>query len=294
MARQMFELGHEACDIGHAHAVGHVFEHLLVVGRVADIHPARQRGVQIDVEQLACDPARTFELVVLAEPAVDVDGADGGIHARGLHDGHAFIDLCLRHMSEFAVIHGDIAFATGRIGGTSGAGHGGFDLLEHLLHAGKVAGTLIGRLLVELVQAALGIAAQRHGTVLGHDGVHGPGRCKRHAPADGAAGDGHHFQTRILEARNGGHHMLGHHAVGGQRVVDIGQHAQQLGRCLQFRQRTQKFLAHRKLSMHCKGRLSLARPIGVTPSKGRPLRSGRRPPPARSAREGEAAEPLRG
>ena len=41
--------------------------------------------------------------------------------------------------------------------------------------------------------------------------------------------DRHHFQPRILEACNGGHHMLGHYAIGGQGVVDIGQHAQQVG-----------------------------------------------------------------
>jgi hypothetical protein len=63
-----------------------------------------------------------------------------------------------------------------------------------------------------------------------------------------AAGDGHHFQTRILEARNRGHHMLGHHAVGGQRVVDIGQHAQQLwGPAVQTK--GAEILGSQKLSM---------------------------------------------
>ena len=142
-----------------------------------------------------------------------------------------------------------------------------------------------------LAAASTRIAAQRHGSVFGDDGVHRPGRGKRHAPAHGAAGDGNDLQSRILEARNGGHHMLGHHAVGGQRVVDIGQHAQQIPGNRQFRQRAQKFLAHNKLSMHCKRRPNLAQPIGGTPSKGRP--AARASSPSGEAREGEGAKRLR-
>ncbi|OMP13653.1 hypothetical protein COLO4_01224, partial [Corchorus olitorius] len=180
----------------------------------------------------AQDPSRAFELVVRAKPAVDVDGADGSVHARRLHDGHAPVNVLLGHLREFAVVHGNVAFAARRVGGAQRAGHGGLDLGQHLLHARVVGGACGLVLLVELVQPALRIAPQCHGAVLGHDGIHGPGLGKRLAPAYGAAGDRYHAQPGLLELGNGINDMGRHHAFRGQGVVDVGEDAERrCGRC---------------------------------------------------------------
>ncbi|MPN28200.1 hypothetical protein SDC9_175640 [bioreactor metagenome] len=48
-----------------------------------------------------------------AVPAVDVDAADGGVHASGAHQRHALVDARLRQLREFAVVDGDVGLAAG-------------------------------------------------------------------------------------------------------------------------------------------------------------------------------------
>ena len=118
--------------------MGEVLEHELVVGRVAHIHPAVDLRVEVASQQLAHDPARALQLVVRAEPAVDVDAAHGGVHACGAQDRHALVDPLLGQVCELAVVDGDVRFASGRVGRAAGAGHPGFDVSQHLLHAGEM------------------------------------------------------------------------------------------------------------------------------------------------------------
>ena len=55
-----------------------VFKHHLVVGRIADIHPALQLGVQVAPEQFVHDPACACQLVVLPYQPLMWDVAHGG------------------------------------------------------------------------------------------------------------------------------------------------------------------------------------------------------------------------
>ena len=133
-----------------------VLEHQLVVGRIAYIHPAVHFCIEIPAPQLAHDPPRTFELVVRAKPAIDVDAAHRGIHARRPHDAHRLVNALLGQVRELAVVDGDVRLAPRRVGGTAGAGHLALDLCKHFLHAGVVAlaGGLV--LLVALDQPLAG------------------------------------------------------------------------------------------------------------------------------------------
>ena len=73
---KVIELEHKTPDVGDPQAVGHPVEHALIVGGVADIGPSFPFGGEIAVEQALDDPLCALALVVFAEPAVDVDGAD--------------------------------------------------------------------------------------------------------------------------------------------------------------------------------------------------------------------------
>ena len=66
----------------------------------------------------------------------------------GLHDGHALGDALLRQLRGFGVVHGDVAFAPGRVGRTPRAGYRGLDLGQHLLHARVIGGACGGVLLI--------------------------------------------------------------------------------------------------------------------------------------------------
>ena len=59
------------------------------------------------------DPACPFELVVVAVPAIDVDAADGGVHAFAFHQRHYSVDLRLAQGGELAVVDGNVGFAAG-------------------------------------------------------------------------------------------------------------------------------------------------------------------------------------
>ena len=83
VGRQHAQVRHEARDVGHGHRQRKVFEHQLVVGRVADVQP--RRGIEAQAEREFHGPACAAPLVVRADPAVDVDRAD----ARAAGHAHA-------------------------------------------------------------------------------------------------------------------------------------------------------------------------------------------------------------
>lgn len=215
----------KAGDVGDADAVGAVREHGFVVGGVADIHPLRQLVGQGAAPELAHDPLRALPFVVLAKPAVDVDGADGGVHARFLHQAHDVGDVLLGQLGEFAVVDGDVALAPGRIGGELGTGHGGGDVLGQRLHAREVVRAHLGALLVELGHAPISLAHEGDSAVFGQQGIERPLLGVGRAPARRAAGDGDQAQAARTQGVQGvqraGHDV----AVAGEGVVDIGHHA---------------------------------------------------------------------
>ena len=68
-------------------------------------------------------------------------------------------------------------------------------------------------------------AAQRHGAVFGHDGVHRPAGGKRLAPTHRPPGDGHHAQACGFEVGQGLQGIGRDGPVGGQGVIDVGEDA---------------------------------------------------------------------
>ena len=136
----MAQLRFKTPQIGDADRVGKSFEHQLVVARIANKYPARHFGVQISAQQFANNPARARQLVVVAKPAVDVDAADRGLQALAFHERHDGRDLRLTQMRKLAVINRDVGFPPRRIGGSVYPRQFALDLLQHALHAAKVAG----------------------------------------------------------------------------------------------------------------------------------------------------------
>ena len=86
--------------------------------------------------------------MVVAVPAIDVNAADGGRHALGLHDLHHLGDLLGCQPGELAVVDGDVGLAPGRVLRQCRARHLAQQALCHRLHALEVTGPSSGILLV--------------------------------------------------------------------------------------------------------------------------------------------------
>ena len=85
-------------------------------------HPPLAHHTSIIPPQRAQDPAGARELVVVAEPAVDVDAADGRVHALGPHQRHDARHGGGVQVHEFAVVDRDVGLAAGGILRQGGAG----------------------------------------------------------------------------------------------------------------------------------------------------------------------------
>src|SRR5262245_42629572 len=81
----MAKSAREIAYVRHPDRVGEEREHRRVVGRVADESMRRARRVEINAELVAHEPPGHGELVVGAEPAVDMDGAHFRGQAARLH-----------------------------------------------------------------------------------------------------------------------------------------------------------------------------------------------------------------
>src|SRR5688500_12623299 len=78
---------HARCEVpyvGDAAAVREEPEHRLVVRAIAAEHEQRPRALELEPERVAHEDPRHRQLVVLAEPAIDVDRGDLGDRARFL------------------------------------------------------------------------------------------------------------------------------------------------------------------------------------------------------------------
>jgi len=209
--------------------VREVAEQLRIVGRVADEHPAFPLGVQVAAEAFAHDPARAAELVVHADPAVDVDGTDGGAEPVLAHQPHDTVDVGFVQPGELAVVDGDVGLAAGAVLRQPRVRQGGQYALRHRLQPHRVRPPCGRVLRVGLAQRAVRPAPERHRVVLGHDGVHRPGQRERLAPAGRPPGDGEHRQAGGAQRVQGGQRVGRDRAVGGQGVVDVGEHAVHVG-----------------------------------------------------------------
>jgi ABC-2 type transport system ATP-binding protein len=128
-------------------------------------------------------------------------------------------------LHELAVVDGDVGLAPRRVGGARGARNLALDARQHGLHAREVGGARGRVLLVALLDPAVGRGQQRHRAVLRHDGVDRPGADEGQAPAHRPPGDRHHRQPRGLEVGERLQRVRRDRAVVGQRVVDVGEHA---------------------------------------------------------------------
>ena len=209
------------------HCVGKEPEHRRVIGRIAGEDVGVFPGSQIDPEQLGHHRARRGQLVVGAEPAVDVDRADLG-HGAGVdEDPHDAVDVGRRQRRHIlAEIDREIRHARELVGRHAGAGN----LTRHALAHGFQPATALGALLVALDEAlpqlaGRAIAPEPEGAVLPDHGVDRPHAGDVVAPAGGPTGDRHDQKPGGLQALERAVGAGRQMAVGGDGVVDVGEHA---------------------------------------------------------------------
>ena len=201
-------------------------EHGLVVGRVAHVHPAFAFRIKVAREQTLHHPARAAELGVAAEPAVDVNRADGCVHAFGAHQCDHRGDLRWRQVRELAVVDRDVGDAPGAVPRQRAARHFAQHARGHLAQPLRVAPARGFVLHIVDGEPARIVTHQRHRAVLGDDGFDRPGQRERCAPAHRPAGDRDHRQPGGAQRHQRTQRIGRDRARGRQRVVDVGQHAQ--------------------------------------------------------------------
>ena len=162
-----------------------------------------------------------------------MDAADRGVHALGPHDGQDFGDALGGQLAELAMVDRQIGFAASAVARDHGARHLAQDACGDLLHAQLVALAFGGVLLVAFFGRAAAPAEPGQGTVLGHHGIHRPGRAlfageKLCAPTDRAPCNGDDVQAGSAQIGQRLQRGRSDASVFGQRVVDVGEHAQQL------------------------------------------------------------------
>ena len=232
--------GGEVAHVGHADAQRQVAEQELVVGGVAHVEPAAALGVEVAPIELAHHPARPAELGVLAEPAVDVDRADGRTHALLAHEGHHALDARLVQPRVLRVVDGDVGHAPGAVARQGGARHVGEHAGGHLAQPAGVArarGLVLGpghaqrARTAGLIRGLQGLRQEGHRPVLRHERSQRPLPREGLAPAHRAPGDGHHGhrggRQRVQRLARRREQL----AVVGERVVDVGEHASHPDQC---------------------------------------------------------------
>src|SRR5262245_7370655 len=182
--------------------MGEKREHRRVVGRVADEYAGLLACVEVDAELLAHEPFAHGELVVDAEPAVDVDGA----HLRGeparLHQRDDAIDCLWRQRWHvLAPIYRQVGFAV-RLIGRDGAAR---DFAQYLLRdrheapAVRRARRRSVRIAADHRLAVLPVAEIER-AVLADYGGNGPHARDMVAPARGPPGDRDDADARAAQA----------------------------------------------------------------------------------------------
>ncbi|MDT4861063.1 hypothetical protein FQZ97_956540 [compost metagenome] len=109
-------------------------------------------GIDVPAQVLANNPARARQLVVPADPAIDMDGTHRGMQAARLHQAHHPRDGRVVQLGELAVVDGDVGLAPGAVLRQAGLRQLGQDALRHRLQACEVGLPRRGVLQVGLVQ----------------------------------------------------------------------------------------------------------------------------------------------
>src|SRR2546425_7157840 len=144
----------EAPDVRYADGIGKELEHRRVVRRIADVDHRGAVSVEVDRKLLSEKLARHAELVVVAEPAVDVDRAQLRMQPGLAHQG---CDTLRRRQRQrrhvLAIVDREVRFAVSLIGRDGTAGHGGDDGLRDLRQPLAIARTHFGWISVMLLQS---------------------------------------------------------------------------------------------------------------------------------------------
>ena len=202
IARLLREAVGEIRDVRDADRMRKEGEHRLVVRRVAGEHEPFALRIEIDGEDLAHQPARHAELVVVAEPAIDVDRAQFRGGAGLAEQPEDAIDRRVgqpRHV--LAIVDREIALAVGLVGRERGARNGGKDALAE---PGEPRALLDPhrRFVEEAANQVppVALVAEIEGAVLADHRIDRPEAGDHVAPAGGPAGDRHHQEPRALQA----------------------------------------------------------------------------------------------
>ncbi len=223
MSKARTEIGH----IRDADRTGKEAEHRRIVGRVADKQVARLVTPEIDAVAFLHQGARHAQLVVVAEPAVDVDRADFRGHAGRAHQRDDPVDLGKRQTRHvLAVVDGEIGLAVKLVRGERAARHFAQNLLAHGEHFFAVR-----RARWRVEQEALhqffpgSVVIKIESAVLADHRVHRPHARDMVAPAGGPPGNRDDQLACRMQPLQRGIGARGELALARERVVDIAEHA---------------------------------------------------------------------
>ncbi len=221
----------EVLHVRHSHRIRKEPEHRRVVGRIPDEHPARPFPGRIRrrAEFLGQHAPRRGQLVVIAEPAVDMDGAHLGAHAGRLHAPHDGVHRRSRQRRDvLAIIDGQVGDAAELVRRQRAARHGGEDLLRQRIEPRlPVRRRLADKDGLHLFRP--GVMAHPERSVLPHHPIHRPHARDVVAPPRRPARHRNHLEAggvQALQRRVGGG---GQAAFCGERVVDVGEDADEVG-----------------------------------------------------------------
>ena len=224
----------------YAHALWKVLEHLLVVGELP-VDPAgrpRHGGGRCPVARVR-GPAGALPLVVLADPAVDVDAAHGGVQAFLAQDAH-HLPMPLGQAHELACGRWRCRSRARPSRAPAWRPPRATCARRRVLQAAEVAAPRLCVLLIcfcswlRLPEAGCSPfssvapgwrAGERSSTApfSVYDGRALASPARTVCPAHGPAGDGDRSgQAGRLQRRQGAQRVQGDGAAGGQRVVDVG------------------------------------------------------------------------
>ncbi|RWA51861.1 hypothetical protein AU476_20345 [Cupriavidus sp. UYMSc13B] len=200
-------------------------EHAGIVGRIANKQPFVAARVQVFAQQFGHAQLAHRQLVVQAEPAVDMDRADRGGHAGLAHDGgDAGHGVFRQRRDVFGMVDGEVGGMPGLVRGQRAARHFVHDALAQRVDALQVARARGGIVQEAGLQAAV-VQVRVERTVLADDGIDRPQPGQDLGPGDAAPGDRDHVQARAAQAVERQVGRGRQPPVGGQGAVDVGQHA---------------------------------------------------------------------
>ena len=198
-------------------------EHRRVVGRIARVHHLAVHRFEIEAETLGKELARGGELVVVAEPSVDVNRAHFRRQAGLAHEGgNAFHGFNWQRRHVLAIVDRKVGFTVRLIRGDGGARHLPENRLGDLLQFG--AASRPGGWIVDEAFAELAVGKPEvEGAVLADHRVDRPHARDVIAPSGRSAGHRDHPLAAALQRFERGIGLRAELAGGGQGVVDVEQ-----------------------------------------------------------------------